>query len=170
MTLAVRPIWRGLALLLLGCNSDPQSAEPEIEPAPPCPGAATLPASVAADGFVATIGLEFESCGREYRDFSSSCCEPLVAGYDCLLQALEACSLARFAEVYSTVEGDLIFNDYFVVPAPGGCELMTMTDRGQDAFRDLNAAAVQTTYCARASLGMDAGDACPRLVVDDCGS
>jgi hypothetical protein len=158
-------------LLLLGCNSDPESAEPqtELEPAP-CPGAATLPPSLAADGFVATIGLEFESCGREYLDVRSDCCEPLVSGYECLLRALEACSLARFAEVYSTIEGALILKDYFVVPAAGGCELMLMTDSSRDPFRGSSAAAVQTTYCSRASVGMDGGSPCPRLIVDDCGS
>jgi hypothetical protein len=158
-------------LLLLGCNF--RSAEPEVEPEqePPCPaaGAATLPESVAADGFVATIGLAFESCGREYVDFQSRCCEPLVAGYQCVLRAFEACSAARFGEVYSTIEGDLIFRDYFVVPAPQGCELMVMTDSSDDAFRNQNAAAVQTDYCAGASLHVEPDVACPALALE-CGS
>lgn len=169
---AVRSVWTLLVLLVVGCSSESAepAADPDPEPLCPAAGEARLPASVAADGFVATTGLEFESCGREYVSFGSSCCEPLLAGYQCLLRAFEACTLARFAQVYSTIEGDLIFQDYFVVPAARGCELMVMTDRGQDAFRDPNAAAVHTAYCLTASLPQEAGNVCPRLLVEDCGS
>ena len=141
----------------------------EPEPACPAPGTAKLPESVAADGFVATAGLELESCGREYIDSRTSCCEPLEAGYECFLRAFESCTPVRFAEVYSTIEGDLILRDYFVVPAGSGCELMVMTDRSEDAFRDPSAAAVQTQYCATASLRFPVDGQCPSLALDDCG-
>lgn len=160
-----------LGLVLLGCEAratEPAPMSAEAVDERPCPG--ELASNASADGFVATSGLSFESCGREYFDERAACCGPRTAGYECLVAALRACTPARFAVARGTVEGDPIFFDYFVVPAEAGdgCRVMVMTDSSQDAFRDQTLSAVQTTFCGSAALSIEAGQDCPRLELGDC--
>jgi hypothetical protein len=86
-----------------------------------------------------------------------------------LLNAFASCSPARFGVVDGTLEGDLIFTDYFVKDSDRGCRLFVVTDDGQVAFRDMSTWPVKSLQCGRASLQAAAPDQCPSLAVDDCG-
>ena len=166
----MRLAWLGLGVVLLGCEArgtEPAAASPDEAWVRPCPG--ELASNQAADGFVATSGSSFESCGRESYDERPACCGPRIAGYECLVAALRACKPARFAVARGTIEGDPIYSDYFVVPAEEGegCRLMVMTDSSRDAYRDPSVAPVRTSFCSTAGLStVDEG--CPELELDGC--
>jgi hypothetical protein len=130
---------------------------------------AILLTSKVAEEFAKVSGLDFTSCGREVENRRTRCCEGTTAGYDCLLDALAACSPARFGVVTGTVEGDPIFSDYFVVPADGACSLFVVTDQSEDHYLDPTAIPANTIQCGRASLRIAAPGECPSLVLDDCG-
>jgi hypothetical protein len=132
-------------------------------------GSAVLVTSATAEAFALSTGQEFESCGREVDNDGTHCCDASSAGYDCLLEAFASCSPARFGVVTGTVEGDPIFTDYFVRESDDGCRLFVVTDRGQDAYRDMNAVPVESLQCQRASLKIFAPGKCPSLALDDCG-
>ncbi len=125
--------------------------------------------SAVAEAFAKASELDFASCGREAADRRTSCCDGTTAGYDCLLDALAACTPARFGVVTGTVEGDPIFSDYFVVPADGSCSLFVVTDQSADTFRDSSSVAANTIQCGTASLRIAAPGDCPSLNLDDCG-
>ena len=135
----------------------------------PAPGSAAGITSATIEAFALSTGLDFESCGREGTRDTAHCCEAIAAGYDCLLNAFASCSPARFGVVDGTLEGDLIFTDYFVKDSDRGCRLFVVTDNGQDAFRDMSTWPVKSLQCGRASLQVAAPDQCPSLAVDDCG-
>jgi hypothetical protein len=125
--------------------------------------------SATTEAFALSTGLEFESCGREGASDTAHCCDATAAGYDCLLNAFESCSPARFGVVTGSLAGGLIFTDYFVKDSDDGCRLFVVTDDGQDAFRDMSTWPVKSRQCGRASLQVAAPDPCPSLAVDDCG-
>jgi|GEM_PF-3582493 len=131
-------------------------------------GSATLVTSATAEAFALSTGLDFESCGREFANQGTRCCDATTAGYDCLLNAFESCSPARFGVVTGTLEGDPVFTDYFVKKSDDGCRLFVVTDESQVAFRDMNAVPVKSLRCGLASLQVAAPGDCPSLAVDDC--
>lgn len=138
-------------------------------PIPSCLSSTAPFASSAGDNFALSRGLDFTSCGRQERAFVPACCATASAGYDCLVAALDTCSPARLGEVYGTVEGAAIFTDYFVVPRDRGCELVVVTDNGQDGFRDTSSAPVLQRHCRLARTRAAASaDTCPSLQLDAC--
>jgi hypothetical protein len=162
-----------LGVLLNSCGStDPatEAAPVSDQPLPQadCARGASRP-SAAGDDFALKTAVDFASCGQQRLAYAPACCAIATAGYDCLVAALDACAPARLGEVYGTVEGAAIFLDYFVVPLEGGCEVVVVTDNGQDNFRDTNYPAVSKRHCglARTRAAASAG-ACPSLDVDAC--
>jgi hypothetical protein len=162
----------------VGCGSqDPQREFMRVddydtlEPRDRCPaaGSAAGITSATTEAFALSTGLEFESCGREDARDTAHCCDATAAGYDCLLNAFESCSPARFGVVSGSLVGGLIFTDYFVKDSDNGCRLFVVTDNGQDASRDMSTWPVKSLQCGRASLQVAAPDPCPSLAVDDCG-
>jgi hypothetical protein len=132
-------------------------------------GSAALVTSPTAEAFALSTGLDFTSCGREVDNDGTRCCRATTAGYDCLMDAFASCVPARFGVVTGTLEGDPIFTDYFVKASDAGCRLFVVTDRTQDAYRDMNAVPVKSLQCGRASLEIAAPGECPSLALDDCG-
>jgi hypothetical protein len=168
--------WPLLAFAIACGSQDPPPESPPVDdddfPGPrdrcPAPGSAAGITSATIEAFALSTGLDFESCGREGARDTGHCCEAIAAGYDCLLNAFASCSPARFGVVGATIEGDLIFTDYFVKDSDSGCRLFVITDNGQDAFSDMSTLPVKSRQCGRASLQVAAPDECPSLAVDDC--
>jgi hypothetical protein len=171
------PAWT-LLVVAVACGAQDTRVEPARvddddlpEPRGRCPpaGSAARITSATTEAFALSTGLDFENCGREMVGGAIHCCQVASAGYDCLLNAFESCSPARFGLVASTIEGDPIFTDYFVKDSDNGCRLFVVTDNGQDAFRDMSTWPVQSFQCGRASLQVTAPDQCPSLALKDCG-
>jgi hypothetical protein len=158
----------------MACSAAPSRgpAEGGDEPGDACPAWAGDPSyRVVGDGLARELGLEPSDCGFEHERFGEEaelCCESIGQRRQCLLDALEGCSPARYTDVFSTVEGDPIVMDYFVVPQAGTCELVEVHDSSRDKFGDPNALSITTRHCARATLSAPAGNSCPRLGAEGC--
>lgn len=138
-------------------------------PVPSCLSSPPPFASSAGDNFALSHGRDFKDCGRQESAFVPACCAVASAGYDCLVAALATCSPARLGEVYGTVEGAAVFTDYFVVPHDSGCQVVVVTDNGQDSFRDPSSAPVLQRRCGLArTTAATSADRCLYLRLDEC--
>lgn len=90
-----------------------------------CPAGRTTSVSAGEarpSGRTFALQLLGERAYRECRDDS------------CVRDALARCTYAHLEERFSTMEGDPVVHDYFVVPEGDGCELTLVRDRTADRW------------------------------------
>lgn len=75
----------------------------------------------------------FEDCGSVRIGICDQQAELFALG-TCLQTALEGCIPAEGSIVRTTIEGDLVPSNYFVVQRGESCELVAFTDTTEDAY------------------------------------
>lgn len=113
--------------------------------------------------WAAATGEDFADCGSMALgvcgDEAISAAQQAVV--DCLMQAQASCSPAQAAFSRPTLEGDLIYTHWFVVPEDEACWIAKLSDTREDAF---GVPGVWVQRCDE----VEALERCPWLENGDC--
>lgn len=167
-----------LGLLVLSCGSEPlgsshdydEPAQEQDDAPKTCePPFVELSLLVASDELASELGVGFASCGAAHAPsgpLREPCCASATVHRQCLVEALERCTPARYVEVTTSVEGDPIVLSYFVVPNASSCQLVVLEDASRDAYLGPGEPLV-VSHC-EGVLVPRATSGCPRLEPKGC--